>query len=283
MNFVPSCYLDELNGFYFYNFLKVKVTQPVLNRTILLMVSSKWISITLVWIGRSSISLRLVNSFIGQRVFIIFYLLYYRILFLYTAGSAVSSSRHPRKLRLLSHFPLFQELCGTICSESENSFCKCSLGISVWRGVCLSLKAEGEQQRGGEMPEDFPRWCQSCHSAWIAQWVSFWATAARPLRQLRHLHCPSQHQGEYGIAHQYIIYTAFPPSHFFPPWQGHLHNALVEAIRPHEDAIRTSPCCKRISRALSRRWERCTTCIPVVPRRLPVFHCCQFMFTSCSP
>lgn len=40
---------------------------------------------------------------------------------------------------------------------------------------------------------------------------------------------------------------------FFPPWQGHLHDALVEAIRPHEDAIRTNPCCKRISRALSRK------------------------------
>jgi hypothetical protein len=36
-------------------------------------------------------------------------------------------------------------------------------------------------------------------------------------------------------------------------WQGHVHNALVEAIRPHEEALRTSPCCKRISRAISRR------------------------------
>ncbi|WVZ55794.1 hypothetical protein U9M48_006410 [Paspalum notatum var. saurae] len=45
----------------------------------------------------------------------------------------------------------------------------------------------------------------------------------------------------------YVIYTALLNS------RGHLHNALVEAIRPHEDAIRTSPCCKRISRALSRR------------------------------
>ncbi|KAF8776147.1 hypothetical protein HU200_003838 [Digitaria exilis] len=45
----------------------------------------------------------------------------------------------------------------------------------------------------------------------------------------------------------YVIYTALLNT------RGHLHNALVEAIRPHEDAIRTSPCCKRISRALSRR------------------------------
>ena len=103
MNFVLSCYLDELNGFYFYNFLKVKVTQPVLDRTILLVVSSKWISITLVWIGRSSISFRLVNSFIGPRVFIIFYLLYFRILFLYTAGNAVPSSH---KTKIAFPFPL---------------------------------------------------------------------------------------------------------------------------------------------------------------------------------
>ncbi|RLN42155.1 hypothetical protein C2845_PM01G05890 [Panicum miliaceum] len=45
----------------------------------------------------------------------------------------------------------------------------------------------------------------------------------------------------------YVIYTALLNT------RGHHHNALVEAIRPHEDAIRTSPCCKRISRALSRR------------------------------
>ncbi|TKV97722.1 hypothetical protein SEVIR_9G513900v4 [Setaria viridis] len=45
----------------------------------------------------------------------------------------------------------------------------------------------------------------------------------------------------------YVIHTALLNT------RGHLHNALVEAIRPHEDAIRTSPCCKRISRALSRR------------------------------
>ncbi|XP_066357066.1 putative pumilio homolog 7, chloroplastic [Miscanthus floridulus] len=45
----------------------------------------------------------------------------------------------------------------------------------------------------------------------------------------------------------YVIYTALLHT------KGHLHNALVEAIRPHEDAIRTSPCCKRICRALSRR------------------------------
>ncbi|CAD6202427.1 unnamed protein product [Miscanthus lutarioriparius] len=45
----------------------------------------------------------------------------------------------------------------------------------------------------------------------------------------------------------YVIYTALLHT------KGHLHSALVEAIRPHEDAIRTSPCCKRICRALSRR------------------------------
>ncbi|PNT77994.1 hypothetical protein BRADI_1g71760v3 [Brachypodium distachyon] len=45
----------------------------------------------------------------------------------------------------------------------------------------------------------------------------------------------------------YVIHTALVNS------RGHLHNALVEAIRPHEEALRTSPCCKRISRALSRR------------------------------
>ncbi|KAF7045813.1 hypothetical protein CFC21_054885 [Triticum aestivum] len=45
----------------------------------------------------------------------------------------------------------------------------------------------------------------------------------------------------------YVIHTALVNS------RGHLHNALVEAIRPHEEALRTSPCCKRISRAISRR------------------------------
>ncbi|KAI4994994.1 hypothetical protein ZWY2020_034897 [Hordeum vulgare] len=45
----------------------------------------------------------------------------------------------------------------------------------------------------------------------------------------------------------YVIHTALVSS------RGHLHNALVEAIRPHEEALRTSPCCKRISRAISRR------------------------------
>jgi hypothetical protein len=69
----------------------------------------------------------------------------------------------------------------------------------------------------------------------------------------------------------YVIYTALvhtkvsmlyiigyaqishcPPSKFCS-LQGPLNNDLVEAIRPHEEALRTSPCCKRISRALSRR------------------------------
>uniref|UniRef100_A0ACD5TUT3 Uncharacterized protein n=1 Tax=Avena sativa TaxID=4498 RepID=A0ACD5TUT3_AVESA len=45
----------------------------------------------------------------------------------------------------------------------------------------------------------------------------------------------------------YVIHTALVNT------RGHLHNALVEAIRPHEEALRTSPCCKRISRAISRR------------------------------
>ncbi|XP_047083761.1 pumilio domain-containing protein C4G8.03c-like [Lolium rigidum] len=45
----------------------------------------------------------------------------------------------------------------------------------------------------------------------------------------------------------YVIHTALVNS------RGHVHNALVEAIRPHEEALRTSPCCKRISRAISRR------------------------------
>ncbi|KAL6645222.1 hypothetical protein ACP70R_016830 [Stipagrostis hirtigluma subsp. patula] len=45
----------------------------------------------------------------------------------------------------------------------------------------------------------------------------------------------------------YVIYTALLHT------RGRLNNALVEAIRPHEEALRTSPCCKRISRALSRR------------------------------
>ncbi|KAL6867688.1 hypothetical protein ACP4OV_015712 [Aristida adscensionis] len=45
----------------------------------------------------------------------------------------------------------------------------------------------------------------------------------------------------------YVIYTAILHT------RGHLNSALVEAIRPHEEALRTSPCCKRISRALSRR------------------------------
>ncbi|GJN08815.1 hypothetical protein PR202_ga26772 [Eleusine coracana subsp. coracana] len=35
--------------------------------------------------------------------------------------------------------------------------------------------------------------------------------------------------------------------------KGPVNNDLVEAIRPHEEALRTSPCCKRISRALSKR------------------------------
>ncbi|XP_062209143.1 putative pumilio homolog 7, chloroplastic [Phragmites australis] len=45
----------------------------------------------------------------------------------------------------------------------------------------------------------------------------------------------------------YVIYTALLHT------RGHLNNILVEAIHPHEEALRTSPCCKRISRALSRR------------------------------
>ncbi|KAM0894673.1 hypothetical protein ACQ4PT_024311 [Festuca glaucescens] len=45
----------------------------------------------------------------------------------------------------------------------------------------------------------------------------------------------------------YVIHTALVNS------RGHVHNALVEVIRPHEEALRTSPCCKRISRAISRR------------------------------
>ncbi|CAD6209964.1 unnamed protein product [Miscanthus lutarioriparius] len=40
----------------------------------------------------------------------------------------------------------------------------------------------------------------------------------------------------------YVIYTALLHT------KGHLHNALVEAIRPHEDAIRTSPCCFLLDR-----------------------------------
>ncbi|XP_062213547.1 uncharacterized protein LOC133914461 [Phragmites australis] len=45
----------------------------------------------------------------------------------------------------------------------------------------------------------------------------------------------------------YVIYTALLNT------RGHLNNTLIDAIRPHEEALRTSPCCKRISRALSRR------------------------------
>uniref|UniRef100_A0A0D9VQK8 PUM-HD domain-containing protein n=1 Tax=Leersia perrieri TaxID=77586 RepID=A0A0D9VQK8_9ORYZ len=45
----------------------------------------------------------------------------------------------------------------------------------------------------------------------------------------------------------YVIHTALVET------KGHLRNALVDAILPHEEAIRTNPCCKRISKALSRR------------------------------
>ncbi|KAK3150727.1 hypothetical protein QOZ80_3AG0236890 [Eleusine coracana subsp. coracana] len=44
----------------------------------------------------------------------------------------------------------------------------------------------------------------------------------------------------------YVIYTALLHT------RGPVNNDLVEAIRPHEEALRTSPCCKRISRALSK-------------------------------
>uniref|UniRef100_A0A0E0K9X2 PUM-HD domain-containing protein n=1 Tax=Oryza punctata TaxID=4537 RepID=A0A0E0K9X2_ORYPU len=45
----------------------------------------------------------------------------------------------------------------------------------------------------------------------------------------------------------YVIHTALVQT------RGHLRSALVDAILPHEEAIRTNPCCKRISKALSRR------------------------------
>ncbi|KAB8090586.1 hypothetical protein EE612_015808 [Oryza sativa] len=45
----------------------------------------------------------------------------------------------------------------------------------------------------------------------------------------------------------YVIHTALVQT------RGHLRSALVNAILPHEEAIRTNPCCKRISKVLSRR------------------------------